>query len=256
MMRRYLSLVVSMSFLAGFIGCKKSEQAKTTEEVAEIVNPETAATVSGKIKFVGVVPKVKMIQVTADAYCTKQHTKGSIPSEEVVVNKDKTLSNVLVYVKKGLEGRKFPTPKEPAVLDQSGCWYKPHIIAVMVNQPILVRNSDETLHNIHSMPKINQGFNFGQPVKGMESTKYFTQEEFAIPIKCDVHPWMGGYLSVLAHPYFFVTGDDGSFELGNLPPGEYEIEAWQEKLGTQSQIVKVGEKESKTVEFTFKSGNM
>lgn len=243
----------SALFFTNCVGCKKSEQAKVTEEVTEIVNTETAATISGKVSFSGAIPKTKTIQVTADAYCTKQHAKGSIPSDEIVVNKNKTLSNVLVYVKKGLEGRKFPTPKEPAVLDQNGCWYKPHVIAVMTNQPILVRNSDETLHNIHSMPKVNTGFNFGQPVKGMESTKYLAQEEFAIPIKCDVHPWMGGYVSVLTHPYFFVTGEDGSFTLSNLPPGEYEIEAWQEKLGVQNQTLKVGEKESKTIEFTFKS---
>jgi len=248
-----LLFVVSFLFSAGMIGCKKSEQAKV-EEATEVIDPATAATISGKIKFSGKAPKRKTIKVSADAYCTTQHAKG-IKSEEVVVNSNKTLKNVLVYIKKGLEGKKFAPPSEVAVLDQHGCWYKPHVIGVMVNQPIKILNSDDTLHNIHSMPKINQGFNFAQPVKGMKSTKSFSKEELVIPLKCDVHPWMNGYIGVLSHPYFAVTGDQGSFTIKNLPPGEYQIEAWHEKYGVKSQTIQVGAKESKTINFTFKPGS-
>ena len=256
-MRNLFVGLLSLS-LIGIAGCKKSEQqAKTeTQEQVQAVDPAIAATISGKIKFEGTAPKPKMIQVTADAYCSKQHEKAQIASEEVVVNNNKTLSNVLVYVKKGLEGKTFAAPKESVVLNQHGCWYEPHVVAVMVNQPLVVRNGDDTLHNIHAMPKINQGFNFAQPAKGMESTKTFDKEELVIPVKCDVHSWMGGYIGVLSHPYFAVTGKDGSFSLKNLPPGEYEIEAWHEKYGVKSMTVKVGEKESKTADFTFKPGAM
>ena len=256
-MRRIAVIVMSLS-VVGFVGCKKSEETQTskTEGTFETVNPAVAATISGKIKFEGTAPKPKMIAVSADNYCSKQHDKAQIASEEVVVNSNKTLKNVLVYIKKGLEGKKFAPIKEPVVLNQHGCWYEPHVIGVMVNQPLLVRNDDDTLHNIHAMPKINSGFNFAQPAKGMESTKTFDKEEVGIPIKCDVHSWMGGYIGVLAHPYFAITGQDGSFSLKNLPPGEYEVQAWHEKYGVQTQTVKVGEKESKTVDFTFKPASM
>lgn len=248
----YLSLFTLYSLLfTNFIGCKKSEEGKVEKDVF-IVDSATAATISGKINFSGTAPKAAMISVSGDAYCSKQHTKASIASEELVVNPNKTLKNVLIYVKRGLEGKKFPVPQEPAVLDQHGCWYTPHVLALMVNQQLVVRNSDETLHNINARPKTNQGFNFAQPSKGMETKKSFTKEELGIPVKCDVHPWMGGYISVLPHPYFAVTGKDGSFTIKNLPPGEYEIEAWHEKLGTKSLSVKVAEKESKTVNFEFK----
>lgn len=254
-MRKYFVIAAGLLFFYGLNGCKKSEKAKV-EESTTMVDATTAATIAGKIKFSGAASKAKMIQVTSDAYCTKQHAGGQIASEEVVVNSNKTLKNVLVYVKKGLEGKKFATIKEAAVINQHGCWYEPHVLAVMVNQPVKILNSDETLHNIHSMPKVNSGFNFAQPAKGMETTKTFDKEEMMIPIKCDVHSWMGGYIGVLSHPYFAVTGEDGSFALKNLPPGEYQIEAWHEKFGVQSQTVKVAEKESKTVEFTFKAGAM
>ena len=245
-------------FSLGLLGCGKSEksESKAGSQPVETVRADVAATVSGKVKFSGAAPKAKMISVTSDAYCSKQHDKSQIRSEDVVVNPNNTLSNVLVFVKKGLEGRTFAAPKEPAVLNQHGCWYEPHVIGVMVSQPLVVRNSDDTLHNIHAMPKINSGFNFAQPTKGMESSKTFDKEEIMIPVKCDVHSWMGGYIGVLLHPYFAVTGKDGSFSLKNLPPGQYEIEAWHEKFGVQTQSVTVAAKESKKMDFTFKPGSM
>ena len=253
---RHLLFAVCVLSL-GLAACGKSENGETkASRPVETVSVDVAANISGKIKFAGTAPKVKVISVTSDAYCSKQHDKAQIKGEEVVVNPNKTLSNVLVYVKKGLEGRSFAAPKESAVLNQRGCWYEPHVIAVMVAQPLIVRNSDDTLHNIHAVPKINQGFNFAQPTKGMESTKIFDKEEVMIPVKCDVHSWMGGYIGVISNPYFMVTGKDGSFSLKNLPPGQYEIEAWHEKFGVQTQSVTVAAKESKTLNFTFKPGSM
>jgi len=133
-----------------------------------------------------------------------------------------------------------------------GCMYTPHIVGAMTNQKIKVRNSDGVLHNVNARPASNPGFNIGQPVKGMESERSFASAEVMIPVKCDVHPWMSGFIGIQDHPYFAVTGDDGSFTLPNLPPGDYEIEAWHEKFGTAVQKVTVGAKESKAVEFTFK----
>ncbi|MNC87666.1 hypothetical protein D3C83_34080 [compost metagenome] len=112
-------------------------------------------------------------------------------------------------------------------------------------------NSDPTLHNIHAIPKMNSEFNTGQPIQGMKFDHTFTAKEVMVPFKCDVHGWMNAYVGVLDHPYFAVTGADGSFELTGLPPGTYTIEAWHEKLGTRTQTVTIGEKQTSDVSFMF-----
>ena len=239
--------------------CKGGGQSGSTESAAPAqqqqvqnpVDPATAGSISGTIKFAGAKPKAPKISMSADAYCKTAHTTD-VMSPEVVVNPNNTLKFVYVYVKSGLPaGMTFPTP-EPAMLDQQGCLYEPHVLAVQTNQQIKIRNSDGVLHNINARPKNNPGFNIGQPVKGMESPKSFPNTEVMIPVKCDVHPWMSAWIGVQTHPFAAVSGDDGSFTLPNLPPGDYEIEAWHEKFGTSVQKVTVGAKESKKVEFTFK----
>jgi plastocyanin len=158
---------------------------------------------------------------------------------------------VFVYVKDGLVNYVFDTPTAPVVLDQKGCRYIPHVFGVRVNQPVEIVNSDPTLHNIHATPKANQEFNNGQPIQGMKMTHTFTAQEVMVPFKCDVHGWMNSYVGVMNHPYFAVTNADGSFELASLPPGTYTIEAWHERLGTQTQTVTIAAKETGQVTFTF-----
>lgn len=226
-----------------------AEQTATT--AANPVDQATAGNVTGVVKFTGSKPKMQKIAMGADAYCKTAHTTDMY-SEEVVVNPNNTLKFVYVYVKSGLGALKFPVPTEPVVFDQKGCVYTPHVAAVQAGQPLKVRNSDSVLHNVNARPTKNQGFNFGQPVQGMETAKMFSTPEVMIPVKCDVHPWMHGWIGVQDHPFASVTGDDGSFSLKNLPPGAYEIEAWHEKYGTAVQKVTVGAKETKTIEFTFK----
>jgi Carboxypeptidase regulatory-like domain len=131
--------------------------------------------------------------------------------------------------------------------------YDPHVIAVMTGQNIEVKNDDQTTHNIHPMPKDNREWNKSQPPGAAPISDSFARAENAIPVKCNVHPWMKSYIAVFKHPYFAVTGKDGSFQLPNLPPGEYTVEAWHEKLGTMTQKITVAAGESKTVDFTFKA---
>ncbi|MFN0117512.1 MAG: carboxypeptidase regulatory-like domain-containing protein [Elusimicrobiota bacterium] len=254
------SVLLAAGFLA-LSGCKKggSEQAAAPTEAAPVeqavqnpVDSATAATVSGSVKFTGAKPKSQKLAMGADAYCKTKHTTDVL-SEEVTVNANNTLKNVVIYVKSGLDANlKFPTPTTPVILDQIGCLYVPHAVALQAGQELLVRNSDGVLHNVNARPTKNQGFNFGQPVQGMENKKTFSEIETGIPVKCDVHPWMHGTISVFNHPYFSITGEDGSFSLANLPPGEYEIEAWHEKYGTSVQKVTVGASETKSITFTFK----
>ena len=139
------------------------------------------------------------------------------------------------------------------MLDQKGCHYSPHVFGLRTGQPLEILNSDQTLHNVNAMAQVNQAFNMGQAMQGMKSQKTFTKPEVMVRIKCDVHGWMNAYAGVLSHPYFAVTANGGAFELKDLPPGTYTIEAWHEKLGTQTQSVTLGAKETKTVGFAFKA---
>lgn len=211
-----------------------------------------AATVSGSVQFDGEAPQAEKIKMAADPVCQQQHTEP-VFGEKVIVNDNGTLRNVVVYVKEGLTGAVPPASSVPAVLDQHGCRYEPHVTIVRVGQPLEIRNSDPTLHNVNVKPskKENAAFNLAQPRQGMKNVKTFAAPELMIPFKCNVHPWMGAYLCVMEHPYYAVTGSDGGFTLKDLPAGQYVIEAVHERYGAQTQTVTVADGETKTVEFTF-----
>jgi plastocyanin len=164
--------------------------------------------------------------------------------------KDGGLAEALVYVKSGVSGS-YPAPAEPVVLDQQGCDYHPHMVVMQAGQGIKIRNSDDTLHNIHPKPQLNSEFNVGQPRKGMESNKNFEKAEVMIPVGCDVHPWMRAYISVLSHPFFAVTKEDGSYEIKGLPAGEYEVEVLHGKAKGTTQKVSVKDGAAK-LDFTVK----
>lgn len=213
--------------------------------------PAQAAVVKGKVAFEGTPPVMEKIKAESDPTCALQHPDG-MASEEVVVNSNGTLKHTFVYVKEGVT-TKSAAPKEPVVFDQKGCHYTPHVFGILVGQPLQILNSDNTLHNVHALSKNSKEFNLGMPIQGMKLTKKFDAPEVMVKIKCEVHPWMAAYAGVLDHPYFAVTGDDGSFEIKDLPPGEYVVEAWHEKYGTQTQNVSVAAPEdAKDLAFSFK----
>jgi uncharacterized protein (DUF2141 family) len=210
-----------------------------------------AGTIVGKVNFKGTKPAVSMITMGADQKCLKMHEGKQVPSEKVVVNPNNTLQWSFVYIKKGLEGKKFPVAKEKKSIDQRGCSYHPHVFGMMANQQLEIVNSDATLHNIHALPKNSTPFNMAQPKQGMKNVKTFGSSEVMVKVKCDVHNWMAAYIGVLDHPFYSVTDDKGSFEIKNLPAGDYEVEAWHEVYGTQTMKVTVGASDTKTVDFTF-----
>ena len=211
-----------------------------------------AATVTGKIAFEGRAPAAETIKMDADASCKLAHPDGA-KSEEAVVNSNGTLKNVFVYVKEGVSG-KFDAPKESVKFDQHGCQYTPRVLGIQVGQPLEILNSDPTLHNVHSLATKTQQFNLGMPIQGMKLKKTFTAPEIMVKVKCEVHPWMAGYIGVLDHPFFSATGGDGSFSINNLPPGEYVVEAWHEKYGTQTQKVSVAaDGDVKELSFQYKA---
>jgi len=242
------------------VGACGGGQSGTSSESAkpEVVAPPAAAidegsagNINGKVVLEGTAPKNEVIRMNADPVCMRE-AKGPQTQETFLVGDGGTLQNVFVYVKEGLGDRQFDVPTDTIKLDQDGCRYHPHVFGIRVGQPLEIVNNDGTLHNIHAIPKVNQEFNTGQPIEGMKSTHTFTAKEVMVPFKCDVHGWMNSYAGVLDHPYYAVTGQNGTFELKTLPPGNYVIEAWHEKLGTQTQNVTIGAKETKDVAFTFK----
>jgi plastocyanin len=256
---RHIVLASIIVALAGF-GCGKKEEAPATSAPSAAPAEQITATlgdasITGKVAFGGTAPKPVAIPTSADPKCEEMHADKPLTSEEVIVNPNGTLRNVFVYVKSGLDGKTFPTPRGPVEIDQEGCHYRPHVFGMQAGQPLLIKNSDPTLHNIHAMPKNSKEFNLGQPNQGMETTRTFANPEVMVHFKCDVHPWMSAYCGVLSHPFYSVAGDDGTFALKKLPAGTYVVEAWHEKYGTQTQTVTVSDKESKEITFTFKAAD-
>jgi plastocyanin len=188
--------------------------------------------------------------MAADPACLKTHP-APLMSEEVATRANGALKNVIVYISDGLGNRAFDPPKEPAVFDQKGCSYNPHILGMRAGQTLTVTNSDPTTHNIHPVPQNNREWNMSQPPGSPPIEQTFAREEI-IPVKCNIHPWMRGYIAVFKHPYFAVTDRNGSFDLKNVPPGEYTIQAWHEKYGVLSQKINLKPNQNQEVEFDFK----
>ena len=211
-----------------------------------------AATITGSVVFAGKPPALKPLPMDAEPVCHKKHGGKPGPNEALVLGSGGTMGNIIVWVSKGLPaGKTWPAPKNPVVLDQDGCVYKPHVMGIMVGQTYRILNNDGILHNIHTLPKINPAFNRGQPATVKEMTTSFPKPENMFQVKCDVHPWMSAYIGVFTHPFFSVTGTDGKFTIPDLPAGTYELTAWHERLGTQTASITVAANETKTQGFKF-----
>jgi len=258
-MRRAFAVLFLALTMAG-CGEKKTETAPDAETAAaaasavagtKTVDAAQAGSVTGKATFQGAVAVPKKISVQGNPECAALHEGGSIASEELVVGDGGGLANVFVYVKEGLEGYRFDVPAEPVRIGNTNCIYVPHVAGAMTGQSIEYVNDDATLHNIHSYAKANKGFNLGLPFKGMKQTRKFDAAEIMVQLKCDVHPWMIGYVGVVPHPYHAVSGKDGAYELKGLPAGTYTIEAWHEKLGTKTATVTVAAQGTQNANFSF-----
>jgi len=250
-MRKRILFVCSVALLLAFVGCGKSEEPSVppggTGTGPAPNAPAATATLSGKISFEGTPPPNAKIQMSADPYCAKN---AQNPTTEDYIVSDGGLQNVIVYVSSPVNGT-FPTPTDAVTIDQHDCHYIPHVFTLMVGQKLTIKNSDETLHNIHAFAETNEQFNVGQAVKGMTNDHVFTKAEMPLPFKCDVHKWMSAFAGVFSHPYHTVSKAGGTFEI-KLPPGNYEITAWHEKAGPMKQNVEVKDGPN-TLNFTFKA---
>jgi hypothetical protein len=246
----WILALCALPMLAGCGGSEPSSEAPASDASAEAtVDTANAGGVSGAVTFAGTDTDTT-IAMDADPVCAGLHSTP-VDTNEIAV-KDGKLANVFVYVKSGLEGKSFPAPAEKKEIDQKGCQYTPRVQGLQTGQALTISNSDATLHNVHALPTTNQEFNQAQPQGLPPFDKTFDKQEVMVKVKCDVHPWMAAYVGVLPHPYYAVSGEDGAFSIDKLPPGTYTIEAWHEKLGTQTQEVTIAPNQTATVAFDFK----
>jgi hypothetical protein len=209
------------------------------------------ASITGRVFYHGIAPKRHAIDMHLCPQCVDA-AHGTLYDESVVVNEDGTLQNVTVAISGGLPpGARFSVPSEPVLLDQKRCRFAPHVVATMVGQAVMVRNSDPFLHSVHSMDADETpAFDFAQPTIGQRLLEPLqTVETFRV--KCDLHPWMSAWIRVFNHPYFSVTRGNGTFRIKHLPPGKYRIKAWHEWLGVQEKEITVIAGEPATIDFTF-----
>jgi hypothetical protein len=260
MMKQRTILIFSLVLAFLMAGCGSSkppaaESAKKQEAPPPPsyfkVDPATAGSISGTVRFTGKRPPRKLIDMSEDPACVEAH-HGKAYDESLEVNRKGDLANVFVYVKSGLEGKQFEPPATPVTIDQRGCWFRPRVLGIQVGQPLQVLNSDPVSHNIHPQAQVNREWNHSQGPGDPPLARKFTKPEVMIRVKCNIHPWMHAFIGVVENPYFAVSGEDGSFELKNLPPGDYTIEAWHETLGTEEQKVTVSASGKSTAKFTFK----
>jgi plastocyanin len=206
--------------------------------------------IAGTVSFIGTPSQRRRIDMSQDSNCSNINSTSRV--EDVVVTNGR-LANVMVYIvgNEGLSSHKFETPSSAVVLDQKRCIFVPRILGMQAGQTLRFLNSDPTTHNIHPSPRNNPEWNMVQGLGGKPLEKTFKRPEMFIPVKCNQHPWMIAYVSVFTHPFFAVTGKDGSFKIGGLPPGKYTLAARHEVFGEQTVEVTINPQEAENVSFKF-----
>lgn len=255
-----VSCALALFALAFAAGCKTDHAAKVAESLDSRatpyarVDPATAGTIAGTVHFSGKAPDRVQIDMAQDPACNLRG--GENDSEQYVVNNG-NLANVFVYVKSGLNGKTYAVPSQPAVLDQKGCRYIPHVLGAMAGQTVEFRNSDPTMHNTHTMDSeisgagANKSIDISQGPLASPQTQVFRHPELMMAVRCNNHPWMNAFINVVDNPFFAVTDASGHFEIKGLPPGVYTISAVHEQLGEQSATLTVLPQKTSSATFTF-----
>jgi plastocyanin len=254
-MSRYLAMTVAcMVLVACSPGTKPTPAANSTQPPEPPVfhaDPATVGTIAGTIRYEGPRPAKKAIDMSNEPACVSAH-HGKAYDESLIVSAKGGLDNAFIYVKSGLEGKRFEIPATPVVIDQSGCWFKPRVMGIQTGQVLEVINSDPVTHNIHPQAQVNREWNHSQGAGDPPIHRKFLKAEVMIPVKCNIHSWMHAFIGVVDSPYFAVSGTDGSYTIGNLPPGTYTIGVWTQTLGTQERQVTVTPQATEHEDFTFK----
>jgi hypothetical protein len=214
------------------------------------VDPATTGSISGRVLFHGDPPIMPAIDMGSNPNCEKQH-KTPQKAETVVVNSNGTLRYTFVWIKDGLPKARWTPPSEPAKLEQTGCVYEPHVLGIVEDQQLEILNNDPVNHNVHAESQVNPAWNESQPPRAEHKFKKFDAAEVMFPMTCSVHPWMRSWVAVSPHPFFAVTGADGTFTIKGVPPGTYTIEAVHEKFGKKEGKLTVTPNGSASIDFTY-----
>ena len=213
-------------------------------------NPADFGTVQGRVIFEGRPYPQKQVQLESGKFCSNANPSGMASEEFYFDPVTKGVENVFVYVQRGLGKMKFPMPSEPVTIDQVGCRYVPHMLRLRVGQPLIIKSSDNVLHNVHGKSGNNPEFNTTMSTPSQLAPITYDKAEFAEPAKisCDVHGWMKAYMTVLPHPFSVITAKDGTFELKGLPPGSYKLFIWHEYIGSQELDITLEPKQTLALE--------
>jgi hypothetical protein len=222
-------------------------------QVRPVTGQSAGGTILGKVLYAGTPPKPGLLSMAKDPNCLKINAGKKTFEDKLVVGAGGMVKNVFVHLKTGVPRKNYPAPAQQISLDQKGCMYMPRVQGAVVGQTLKIVNSDQTLHNIHSMsPKYL--LNIAQPVAGMTYDMALKSEEVMLLLKCEIHTWMEAYIGVVPHPYFAVTSATGTYEIKNVPPGKYTVQAWHDQLGAQTLEVQVSAGQTATADFTLIPG--
>ena len=220
-----------------------------------LTDAERAASISGTVTYVGNVPAAATLDMSTDPVCVDLNRENPQHRDVLVLGAERRLANVLVQLKGRLPRTDDALPGTVVEFDQSRCRFSPHVFALRVGQTLRVLNPDGTLHTVHAYSRVNPDFNDAMPRFRTVLERVFAKAEpTPFVVKCEVHPWMSAWVAVFDHPYYFVTGRDGSFRIGNLPAGTYELEFWHERLPAQTHTVTVGVGERVRVDAVMRAG--
>jgi hypothetical protein len=220
--------------LLGVAGCGKGSPSPSSASTT----PATGdGIIQGRVTLAGPQPPQQIIS-----------NSPNIPDETIVADTSSGLKNVIVFIQ---DAPPAPPPStQPVILDQIGCVYVPHVIAIQTGQTLRIKSSDNLMHNVDIQSSLNPQANFGFPAPGQHDFSFATPEP-PFPVKCDVHPWMSAWIGVFNHPWFAVSASDGSFTISHVPPGNYTLIAWQEALPQQQQQITVSNSSPTQVQFNF-----
>ena len=245
----------------GLLGCGgRADVSEAPGDVPPPANPAakpvdaaTAGIISGLVRLEGTPPRIRTINMAAVPTCARMHATSPM-TEDVLLGDNGSLQNVVVYLKGDFGSYSFPAVTTPVTIDQKGCIYVPRVVGLTTGTPLRIHNSDSATHNTYPLTQANRPWNETQAVGGVPVERLFARPEVAITLKCNLHPWMTSHVAVFSHPYFQVTGRDGSFSLKNVPPGAYTLAAWHEHYGSIEQAVTLGPKGEETISITYQAG--
>lgn len=253
MLRNTFAAIALCAALLTAAGCKKSSTTAPEQPAKNYttIDYANAGTIVGTIHFTGKAPDRIQIDMGQDPVCSLAPT--NLTEQYIVQNGG--LENVLVYIKDGLGNKAYAPPSTPVVMDQKGCRFTPHVIGVMAGQPVRFTNSDATMHNVHMTPTLstNQAVDVSEAPNSPGDTRTLSTPELMIPVRCNNHPWMEGFINVLANPFYAVSGEDGHFTIKGVPPGNYTIASDHEKLGEKTSSITVSPQRTTVVDITYQA---